>query len=492
MGRKPGSVSLFLFIFISTLAAGVHPNSFINQSEINAIKAKVNTGVAPWKSAYSRMISAANSALSQTPKSVTTNGAGCNGNINLYSSDGGYSTDGVYNPQAERGDYKNGMQIGNALVDLGLGYAFTKDKKYADKAITLFKVWCLDAATRMIPSGKNHGPHTCGMTSGDVEIFFTFAQFFYAADLIWNYPGWNVTDKEGLKAWVRSMVVLRKGLMYYKGEPMVNNWEDWRLLYLATGSVVIEDTELLTYAFNRWKETKDPAIAPDGHLPIETGRTRSMTYSLFSLDAMCQTAEIARHHGVNLYDYTVNGKNLKLVFDFHAQYLKYGSNLGFWPYEMISPHTSNQDVAVYELAYSYWKDPDYLAVINAWGGRPMTNIWVMDHSTLTHGNRFELNVTLVKGIPELPYTQDNHIVFNNPVVSGVVFDLDGIGFNGPFSIWIHDNTGNVIYHQVRAYRNTPLRWNGTTIAGIPVRPGVYYYNINGGVRSYNGRIVKIK
>lgn len=379
----------------SSLAAETHPNIFISRTEIDAIKVKVSDQAEPWKSAYDRMLSAADTALGQTPRSVADNGAGAGaeGNIHLYSSDGGYSTDGVYNPKAERNDYRRGMEVGNAMADLGLAYAFTGDKKYADKAIALIRRWCLDPETKMLPTGKNHGPHTAGMKrGGDIELFFTFGQFFYAADLIWNYPGWNPAEKDAFRDWTKSMAQAKKGLMYYKGRPMVNNWEDWRLLYLATAAVVIEDDVLLAYVFDRWKQTKDQAIAEDGHLPIETGRTRSMHYSLFALDPMCQVAEIARHHGVNLYDYSVNGKNLRMLFDFHAQYLKHGVDLGDWPYEMISPHHSNENVAVYELAYSYWKDPKYLEVINAWGGRPMTNIWVLDHSSLTHGNRFELDL----------------------------------------------------------------------------------------------------
>ncbi len=80
---------------------------------------------------------------------------------------------------------------------------------------------------------------------------------------------------------------------------------------------------------------------------------------LFALDAMSLTAEIARHHGVNLYDYTSQGKNLKMAFDYLAPYV---ANPASWPYEMITPHAENEDLSAYELAYSYWKRPRHLAV----------------------------------------------------------------------------------------------------------------------------------
>ena len=128
----------------SAATAGSHPNVFVNQQDIEAIKAKVGISAEPWKSAYDKLMVDANRALSVTPRSVTDNGAGAeNGNPHYFATDGGYSTDGVYNPKAERNDYRRGMEIGNALVDLGLAHAFTGDAKYAEKAVVLIRHWCL-------------------------------------------------------------------------------------------------------------------------------------------------------------------------------------------------------------------------------------------------------------------------------------------------------------------------------------------------------------
>jgi len=44
---------LMINLFVSNLAlAAAHPNMYINQDEIDAIKAKVDAGIEPWASGY--------------------------------------------------------------------------------------------------------------------------------------------------------------------------------------------------------------------------------------------------------------------------------------------------------------------------------------------------------------------------------------------------------------------------------------------------------
>jgi hypothetical protein len=282
------------------------------------------------------------------------------------------------------------MNIARALADLGLGYAFTKQANYADKAIDLLYHWCLNPATYMEPTGHNHGPVTCTNNAGDVEVMMVFSDFFFAADFIWDYPGWNAATKAGIKEWIRKMVEAKRGLLYYAGaEDMKNNWEDWRLTYEAAGAVVLEDWDLLWELFDRWKYILPFKVGPNGELVEDITREQSVHYCLFSLDPYTRVAEIARHYGVDLYNYTVDTLNLELVYDFHAYFLSDWKNRGSeWP-RSTTPVT-NADVGCFELAYSEWRKTPYLATVNYWG-RPSEFQSTGHHPTLTNANRFQLN-----------------------------------------------------------------------------------------------------
>ena len=159
MNKAIGFITFLGFLSI-TVFAGQHPNIFLNQTEIDAIMVKVNAGASPWKSAYSSMISAANSSLSAGAKSVADNGAGVggNGNVHLFSTDAPYTSCTSLN----RGDLNAAEHMSKHIQNLGLAYAFTKQAKYADKCIALLKHWMTNPATYMYPLNRNWSPHTAG------------------------------------------------------------------------------------------------------------------------------------------------------------------------------------------------------------------------------------------------------------------------------------------------------------------------------------------
>ena len=116
-------LAIIMMLVQNTLA--VHPYVYISQAEINVINTKVNSNQAPWKNAYTKMLSNANSALNKSNQSVVDNGGGCTAGPHQF------SIDGPYNNTTTR-EYKDVIAahaIGKALSDLGLAYAFTKQSK---------------------------------------------------------------------------------------------------------------------------------------------------------------------------------------------------------------------------------------------------------------------------------------------------------------------------------------------------------------------------
>ncbi|MGB7444378.1 MAG: alginate lyase family protein [Coleofasciculaceae cyanobacterium] len=363
---------------------GLHPNTYIDAKEIAAIRTRVEAGEKPWKTAYEKMLLDANKALSVQPYSVTKNGGPKWGHD--FSSERPYCgwkrvdgkkpdcRDGQINPEADRRDYEEAIALGNAVRDLGLAYAFTQDSKYADKGISLIRVWCLDKKTRMNPTFTN--------PQSQIELSITLPGMFYGADLLYNYSGWSAKEKKAFEDWVSAIT----GSAQYWSR--TNNFENWRVNFIASAGSLIKNESLLNYAFARYKELIPIQMDEQGKMKKEIGRTKSLFYSLYAINAMTQVAEIARHYDVNLYDYTNESRGLKLAVDYYAPY---AANPDSWDKEQIAPLKETDSVALYELAYSYWQEPAYLKVINYWG-RPMIEKRILGDVSLTHANSFELDI----------------------------------------------------------------------------------------------------
>ena len=132
---------------------------FLSSDEIAAVKAKVLANEQPWKDGYAAIVSAANSAMSVSPRGVTENGGGH-----------------LFRSTVDVGDdYPNAQLVGYAVRDLGLGYAFTGNTAYAEKVIDLIYAWCLNPSICMEPTYIPYQPGVC--------MGITLPAMFYGADL---------------------------------------------------------------------------------------------------------------------------------------------------------------------------------------------------------------------------------------------------------------------------------------------------------------------
>ncbi len=381
--------------FINVVKAeGAHPNMYLNQAEIDAINVKVKAGEEPWASAYSRVKSAADTAMQQVKlESVTYQGPVKSSRHSYFTeppycgwSEAPFCRDGQISGNADRGDYEAAIRLGNVVRDLGLAYAFTGEAKYAEKVIDFIRTWSLDADTRMTPVPGNR-----------IETYITFPGYFYGADLIWNYDGWDPEEKTAFQAWVKRM----GDYVFSNGEGN-NNFSNWRVVMLASAGALLDDDSYLARAQSEWirllpLQLNGAGSSKAGVLGQEAGRTRGLHYSMYALNAMIQGAEILRHRNVNLYDYKdAAGRGLELALDFITPYAidpdLWGSDSRTRGYEQITTITQKDSMALYELAYSHYQKDSYLDAINRWS-RPMDDIRVMGITTLTHANRFDLITT---------------------------------------------------------------------------------------------------
>lgn len=369
-----------MIIKVADATDSTHPNMYINANEIEYIKENVILNKEPWKMAYDSAIKNANSALNTPIQSVTFGGkTPTSGDIHDYSTDYPILDDGIPNPNADRTDYNVVLKMTKAVRDLGIAYTFSGDSIYAEKAVQLINAWVVNPSTKMNPRYTNY--------QSRIEISITMPSLFYAADLVWNYPGWDSSDKAAFKEW--SGKLADSARTSWSGE---SNVENWRLVLISSGAVMADDNDNLQFAFNKWKTLISDQMNMDGSLKYELRRTNSLSYSIFATNAMIQTAEIARHHGVDLYNYKLpDGRGLDTSLDFLAPYI---INPSTWPHQQIITYTG-ESVAIYELAYSFGQKSSYMDIIKKWK-RPMYETKTMGPVTLTHAST---NLTIIEPTP---------------------------------------------------------------------------------------------
>lgn len=359
---------------------------YIRAKEIIAIRKELQQGTQPWTTAYTTFIARANRALTGPVYSVVNQGTTPpNLSRNDYYTERSYCgwtnvdgkepdcRDGQFNVQADRRDYQVLRNMSGAVRDLALAYQLTGQSRYADKAIKLIHAWSVEPRTKMSPKFSNN--------QAWIDFAVNLTSMLYGADLVYHYPDWERTSKDAFLNWIS--ILARNA----KEETFENNFENWRINFIAAAGALLEDRTLLSYAFQRFKEFIHEQIDPAGRMITETDRTNSLTYSLFALTAMMQVAEIARNYDTDLYEYkTGDGRGLKLALDFHNYYMLHPDK---WPFQQITPYEGDYD-GLYELGYSYWRQNSYFEII-AKQGRPM-GLSVLGPVTLTHANRFELDL----------------------------------------------------------------------------------------------------
>jgi hypothetical protein len=121
--------------------------------------------------------------------------------------------------------------------------------------------------------------------------------------------------------------------------------------------------------------------------------------------------------------------------------------------------------------------------------------------TQTHQRIYEncpAPVTTVRH--SVPLAKAAVTVTPNPMRHLVRFDVQD-RVPGKMTVKVYDHAGNMVHHFIGANgpfdyaqgRRSPLQWCGTDIAGQPVKPGIYFYQVrmaDGSV--FTGRIIKVE
>jgi hypothetical protein len=259
--------------------------------------------------------------------------------------------DGIVNPVSRGNDTDNNRKTAffSAIENLVWSYYFSDDKRYADKAIELIRIWYLNPETKVNPNmnfgqafpgvadGRNAGVHEWKPQSSVITALQMFNNDgILPADVkqgmdewLSKYLNWLITNPMAISAgftgqnhanYYNHQVV---GLMMYFGET-------------DKAKAVVEDAKLSRIA---------DQIMPDGTQPKEMGRTKSVSYTAGNLWLMTELTILGRKLGIDLWEYeSADGRSLKKAYAFLVPYVLNPSD---WPKKQISEGGAEKAIEEY-------------------------------------------------------------------------------------------------------------------------------------------------
>lgn len=271
--------------------------------------------------------------------------------------------DGQINPERDTNafDATDMTNFGNDVQSLALAYYFTGDERYATKAAELIRVWFLDPETRMNPN-LNHGQAVPGRVSGRAEgviDVFRLVPVVEAIGLL--QPSGKLTDDQNLalQDWFAEMVQWMATSPIGREERAAENnhgvYFDMLISHFALFAGLEDVTRTVTEQFKTRRI--DAQIEPDGTLPRELTRTRSLHYSTWTLTAAFDTATLGQCVGVDLWSYTgPRGQSLRRATDYVAAF---AGRTNDWPWP---EQDKDETIGLYEVlqrAAWAWSAPSY-------------------------------------------------------------------------------------------------------------------------------------
>jgi hypothetical protein len=273
--------------------------------------------------------------------------------------------DGKTNSEKDKYDKPHLARLGEAVRTLGVTYYLTGDERYAAYAVRLVRAWFLDPATRMNPN-FTHAQFIPGQNTGRGTGLIEARSFVYVLEgvaLLGGAPNWPAADRDRLRDWYSAFLAWMRASPEGRQETAAeNNHGSWYDVELTAFAMFTGDRDLARQTVEAAKAKRvAPQIEPDGSMPKELARTKSLDYTLFNLQALFHLATLGDRVGVDLWRYrTPDGRGLRQALDYVLPFTTEGRP---WPRpQLTQPHLANVRTLLRRAAAAYG-EPDYLKPI---------------------------------------------------------------------------------------------------------------------------------
>lgn len=332
---------------------------------LTTLKARVEAGDPSVKPAYDALIARADAALAHGPYTVVDKTqTPASGDKHDYMSMGPYwwpdpaqpngmpymRRDGRMNPERETNafDLSDLENMSQDIQALALAHWYTGDPRYADKAAGMIRTWFLAPETRMNPN-LNHGQAVPGRVSGRAEGVidaYRFVRIIESVGLLAPSGTLSEDEQAALRDWFADLVRWMATSPIGRAERAATNnhgvYYDVLISHFALFAGMDDVAQVVTQKAGPDRLAKQ--IEPDGRLPQELARTRSLHYTAWTLTAAFDLADLGRCVGVDLWNYrTEDGRGLRAAAGFLAPY---AGREDEWPYPELD---KTETAGVYEV-----------------------------------------------------------------------------------------------------------------------------------------------
>ena len=274
--------------------------------------------------------------------------------------------DGKRNPEINGiSDATNMNHVSSYAHTLSLAWYFTGDEQYAARAALLLRTWFLDPATRMNPN-LNFGQAIPGINDGrGIGIIESrgLASAVDAVGLLAGSKSWSTADQQGMEKWFDDFVKWLETSDNGRAESQEKNnhgtFYDFQVADFAL--FTHQDGLARTVLMESRAKRITSQIEPDGRQPLETDRTRGISYSVMNLNGLVLLATLGDGTGVDLWDYrTKDGRGIRKALDW---ILPYSAGEKPWPYQQIEPYNPGDLLPALLRAAAHYPAGDYLATV---------------------------------------------------------------------------------------------------------------------------------
>lgn len=249
--------------------------------------------------------------------------------------------DGYSNPELKELDRERLGETAERVTVLSLAYFFTRDEKYARKAVSLLRTWFLDEDTKMNPNleyaqmipGHNGGKGRC---YGILDTY-SFVQMLDAVALLEGSEAFGDEDSSALKSWFSELL-----------DWILSSPQGREEAAAANNHGTAYDAQVIAFAIYAGREEiarkvieEFPSrriftqIAPDGSQPHELSRTLAYHYSHYNLTHFIDVFLMAEKLSIDIASaLSEDGRNFYKALDFLVPYIAEDGQ-DRWPYEQI-------------------------------------------------------------------------------------------------------------------------------------------------------------
>jgi len=251
----------------------------------------------------------------------------------------------------------------DAVFSLGSAAFLLDNPQYAQRAARVIRTWFLDPKTRMNPTldyaqairNVNTG-RGAGIIDGRYLIRAIQGMEFLAQTNTWD-PKEQVAVHKWFEDYLHWLTTSQNGI---DEKTSGNNHASWWTAQVAAIATFGQDDKMRQTAFKYYSDRIFPRqIKADGSAPREEVRSRSLSYSVFNLEAMTTVCRIAQVQGSNLWSVQGKGKaTLATVIDYLEPYL---ADPKKWSREQVADFQSD-GLDFLAFAGMGMKRPEYVAL----------------------------------------------------------------------------------------------------------------------------------